>query len=315
MFKMVKFVYYLNINHYMRYRIPPESGDPSSLLQEFQDIRINIHCCRYWWLKNWKHTRLSYPFWRLYYNFNEGAYALFREKISLGPDKILLIPPFTPFSTDIEDNDDSRDYGLEGGWIKSSIIEQENMQKGYILHFFLHFNIGYPLDEVSQDIYSFTPENDELDIIKEIADRLKSGATSFNLTETILMQKLIISLLVRLPGEVWNTSKSDARIQKVIQYINRNFHHNITNEKMASIAGMAVNSFARLFKIQTGFSPVSYLTKIRIENATNLLYHTNKNIAKIAEESGYSDRYYFSKIFKREMKMSPAAYRKQFYLK
>jgi AraC-like DNA-binding protein len=297
----------------MGYMYPPETGDPSGVAQDFDRIRINIQCCRYWWLSRWKHKRLSYPFWRLYYNFNEGASVYFRQRTGLGPGRILLIPPFTPFSTDMEGA--GEEYGLEGGWIKSQEIEERSRLAGHVLHLFVHFNLGYPMDSVAPGVYEIEAGEEELATIGQIAGKLKGGSLSFSLEETLWLYKLISSALTQLPGGVWQSEQPEARVQRVIQYMNRNFEKRLTNEELAGLTGLAVNSFARLFREQTGSSPMRYLTKIRIENACNMLYHSDTNVSRIAEESGYSDRYYFSKMFRKEMGISPVRYRKQFMLR
>ena len=296
----------------MGYKYPPATGDPSGVAQNFERIKINIQCCRYWWLSRWKHKRLSYPFWRLYYNFNEGASVFYKQRTGLSPEKLLLIPPFTPFSTDLEGSGDA--YGLEGGWIKSQEIEDRSRLAGHVLHLFVHFNLGYPMDSVAPGVYEIEAGEEELATIVQIAGKLKLGSLRFSLEETLLLHKLITSLLVRLPKGVWQSEQPEARVQRVIQYMNQNFEKRLTNVELAGLTGMAANSFARLFREQTGSSPMRYLTKIRIENACNMLYHTDTDVSRIAEESGYSDRYYFSKMFRKEMGISPVRYRKQFVL-
>ena len=298
----------------MGYRYPPATGDPSGIAQDFERVRINIQCCRYWWLSRWKHKRLSYPFWRLYYNFNEGATVFYRQRTGLRPGRIFLIPPFTPFSTDLDVAAAGEEYGLEGGWIKSQEIEERSLLAGHVLHLFVHFNLGYPMDSVAPGVYEIVAGEEELKTIGELAGKLKSGSLRFSLESTLLVHKLITSLLVRLPEGLWQSEQPEARVQRVIQYMNRNFEKRLTNKELAGLTGMAVNSFARLFREQTGASPMRYLTKIRIENACNMLYHSDTNVSRIAEESGYSDRYYFSKMFRKEMGISPVRYRKQFVL-
>ncbi|MDD5728097.1 MAG: AraC family transcriptional regulator [Victivallales bacterium] len=80
---------------------------------------------------------------------------------------------------------------------------------------------------------------------------------------------------------------------------------------MAHIAGLSVNSFARLFKEQTGISPQSFILRRRIEKACILLHHTSASIDIIAESCGFTNRYYFSRMFRKEINISPAAYRKR----
>jgi len=78
---------------------------------------------------------------------------------------------------------------------------------------------------------------------------------------------------------------------------------------------MSANSFARLFKNQTGLSPQKYLTKARIENSCSMLHHSPLSINEIAEICGFSDRYYFTKVFNSVMKVPPAQYRKQLLIR
>ena len=75
---------------------------------------------------------------------------------------------------------------------------------------------------------------------------------------------------------------------------------------------MAPNSFARLFKQQTGQPPQDFIRRKRVEHASKLLYHTDKSIKQISEECGFRDRYYFTRVFARVTGVPPAAYRRKF---
>ena len=301
----------------MKYSITPSSGDPSDIIQSFQEIRLNIHCCRYWWLKYWKHQRLSFPFWRLYWNKNEGAYVFYEKQLMLEPEKIILIPPNTPFSTDMINDFESSSTAskLEGGWIQKDDNESELINRGYVLHFFIHFNLGYPCDSISQGIYSFKATDDQLCVIQKITDILKQGTSDFGVKDCLDLNKLILSSVASLKPEDWKHPSINKKIFEVITYMNRNLHLKLTNELLSSLATMSANSFARLFKQETGSSPQRYLTRIRIEHSCNLMHHSNLSINEIADFSGFSDRYYFTKVFHSLMSVSPARYRKQVLLK
>jgi len=299
----------------LKYIDPPISGDPSIIAQNIERLNVNIHCCRYWWLNRWKHKNLSFPFWRLYWNANEGAYIFLKDKIYLTPDKIIIIPPFTPFSTDLNMTPENEDYGLEGGWIKSKEIRDKSISDGNVLHFYLHFNLGYPFDNTRKSIYTISPSSEDIATIEQIIQTLIRGTSRFTLTESIIINKLIYSTLAKLPGDIWEEEAIDSRIFEVIKYMNRNLGSTVMNQKLASLIGMAANSFARFFRLQTGYSPNRYLTKIRIENACHLLLHTNLSLKQIAEDCGFFDRYYFTRVFNKSMNISPAKYRKEYSLK
>jgi len=300
----------------MRFKENPESGDPSSIQQSFEKMDINVHCCRYWWMKRWRHQRLSYPYWRLYWNMTAGGYVYFEEKVFLEPERLIVIPPHTPFSTDIsgDEPDDLNDYCMEGGWINHIDMEQKALEKGYIPHLFIHFNLGYTFDNTPPAIYSFQAEKDQLNSIEIITGLLKQGKRDFGFRESLEIYNLISSSVKKIPEEKWGASDVGSRILEIMNYIQRHMNEPMDNARLAGIAHMAPNSFARLFRQQTGQTPQAYIRKVRIDNACRLLHHSELTINSIAEECGFSDRYYFTKVFSDTTQVSPALYRKKLSL-
>jgi len=64
--------------------------------------------------------------------------------------------------------------------------------------------------------------------------------------------------------------------------------------------------FRKLFKQETGVTPLEYLTNLRIEHAKGLLSNASLTIRQIAAMVGYDDPYYFSRIFKKATGKSPS---------
>ncbi len=64
--------------------------------------------------------------------------------------------------------------------------------------------------------------------------------------------------------------------------------------------------FRKLFKQETGVTPLEYLTTLRIEHAKGLLSSTSLTVRQIAAMVGYDDPYYFSRIFKKATGKSPS---------
>ncbi len=69
----------------------------------------------------------------------------------------------------------------------------------------------------------------------------------------------------------------------------------------------------RIFKQKTGYTPKSYLNRLRIEKAKELLSDKNKrhNVKQAAAACGFNDQYYFSRMFKRLTGVSPNRWQKQ----
>ena len=65
----------------------------------------------------------------------------------------------------------------------------------------------------------------------------------------------------------------------------------------------------RIFKSATGTSPIRYINHLRLEKAKTMLSESSMKISEIALLTGFSDPYYFSRIFKKETGISPASFR------
>jgi transcriptional regulator GlxA family with amidase domain len=60
-----------------------------------------------------------------------------------------------------------------------------------------------------------------------------------------------------------------------------------------------------------GKTPSEYIRELRLARACDLLLTTNMPISLVGNLSGYNDQYFFSKIFKKHIGVSPQKYRKQ----
>ena len=105
--------------------------------------------------------------------------------------------------------------------------------------------------------------------------------------------------------------KSVSRLDKSIKYIHTHLHHNITVEALASMEYLGVSRYRELFNSITGISPVEYITRLRIGRAKDLLTQNNASIEEVGEASGYANRYYFQRIFKKYTGKTPGEYRKE----
>ena len=245
-----------------------------------------------------------------------GAFVFFEDQVFLEPDKVILIPPNTPFYTGMVD-DNSEDlelYCMEGGWIQSLEMESSSMDKGYIPHFFIHFNLGYQFDNIHPGIYPHQIGDKQKELISHISGNLMHGSKSFNLQHSLAIYNLILSTVITIPKDRWQEFTIGNKIVQVLNYINQHLDESLSNEMLAGTIHMAPNSFARLFKQQTGQTPQDFIRKKRVENASRLLYHSDQSIKQISDECGFNDRYYFTRVFSQEMGISPARYRKNLEL-
>ena len=99
------------------------------------------------------------------------------------------------------------------------------------------------------------------------------------------------------------------QFQNTLEFMRSRLTEQIRLEEFAKNAGLSVSHFSDLFRDQTGQSPMSYFTQLKIRQACRLLDLTDKPVKVVAIETGYSDPYYFSRVFKKIMGLSPEKYR------
>lgn len=93
------------------------------------------------------------------------------------------------------------------------------------------------------------------------------------------------------------------------QYIEENYNKDISLDDVSRIVDISPYYFSKLFKEETGENFIDYLTNLRIEKAKDLLMHSGMNIKNICVDTGYSDPNYFSRIFKKQVGVTPTEYR------
>lgn len=99
-------------------------------------------------------------------------------------------------------------------------------------------------------------------------------------------------------------------IKEVVKYALANAGSPIGVEDLAAVAGIGRFHFSRLFSKWYGMPPSVFLREIRMEKAVRLLQTERLTIKEIAERCGFSESSYFCKVFRKEMGISPEAFRK-----
>lgn len=81
---------------------------------------------------------------------------------------------------------------------------------------------------------------------------------------------------------------------------------------MVKMSGLSERSFKRRFQKATGLSPLQYVQTLRLEEAKQILESSDVSVESIAEEVGYEDTSFFSRLFRREVGLTPSQYRRRF---
>lgn len=130
-------------------------------------------------------------------------------------------------------------------------------------------------------------------------------------------QRLASGICMQLMAEAYNIQESnnnEEHLNSLVAYAKHLMYKRIDScvdlNKIASDYGVSYSKFRADFKKQTGSSPLQYYLQLKIEKAKELLLKTNKTQKEIAFSLGFDSDYYFNRLFKEKMGMTPKTFRK-----
>ena len=98
-------------------------------------------------------------------------------------------------------------------------------------------------------------------------------------------------------------------LQNLKEAIEKDFRSKHTPQDYAILLNISSNALARIAKTHFNKTLTNLITERIIIEAKRELYLTNKSVKEVAYELGYDDEYYFSRFFKKNVNISPQAYR------
>lgn len=103
----------------------------------------------------------------------------------------------------------------------------------------------------------------------------------------------------------------DNVIEVALHHMKENIEKQITLQEFADYTGYSPSHFAILFKAKMGNPPLAYFNLLKIQKACDMLDNTNLKLNQICYKIGIYDCFYFSRLFKKIMGISPKEYRKR----
>ncbi len=149
-----------------------------------------------------------------------------------------------------------------------------------------------------------------LELWEYMYQNLEMGYGKENLNRTNLCLYHFVSTFL-YPDININEKKQDEKdlISNTILFMRSKLAEKLTLEDLALMNKLSASHFSLLFKKGTGMSPLDYFIHLKLQQACLLLLTTEIKVKQIAADLGYDDPYYFSRLFKKYMKISPLQYR------
>ncbi len=125
-----------------------------------------------------------------------------------------------------------------------------------------------------------------------------------------LVENLCIEIVRRKQNNIGIITAYSA-VKKAIIHVKENYTGTITLKDVATLTGLSEAYFSHLFASATGIGFSSYVRKIRLDTAADLIKSTDLSFKEICYLSGFKNTNYFTDSFRKEFGLSPGAYRKQ----
>jgi AraC family transcriptional regulator of arabinose operon len=181
--------------------------------------------------------------------------------------------------------------------------------------YWLHFNGDHAetlykryLNTTSADGGYISFDEQRIVLFNDIIDMMEIGFDDLQL-ELIYIRalRLISSYIYQEPRR---TADNADIVKTSINYMREHINQNLQIKDLAANANYSVSRYSEVFRQATGYAPMQYFTQLRIHHACQHLCFSSLNIKQVCGKLGFTDPFYFSKLFKQHTGRSPNQYRK-----
>ena len=244
-------------------------------------IEVLIH--RHVTLSEWTLVKACPTHWVLYWPLSTGGSILQKGvHIPLRPGRLYLIPPHTFLDT--------------------------NTRKTFS-KWFVHFDLGGLAHPCTPGVYEQVPTRRMRSLLTITCPAQGKAQTDASRGQPWLLVELIALVLAQAGPEIRKPSLQDARLDQIIERMKKNLATKMTIQGLGRQVGLSPRSLTHLFIKGTGFPPNRYLIELRLNHCCHLLRHTPQPVEAIAEQCGFANRFYMSRLLKKYRFATPAAYR------
>lgn len=164
-------------------------------------------------------------------------------------------------------------------------------------------------DKKELTVKSVAYDENRIEVFNNIYAILSNGFQVRNIELANIKLLQLVTSLVYSEDLIISLDKSDA-ISQSISFMKDNLKNYFSVEELASKLNYSTSHYTHLFKTRTGFAPIHYFNQLKVQKCCQYLSFTDLSVKEICFKLGFQDPYYFSRIFKKFMDVSPANYRK-----
>lgn len=168
----------------------------------------------------------------------------------------------------------------------------------------------YGLPETENIFYTGTSPDYQC-IYREMIQELQLCRANYEELLSLTLMRFFIMINRFIDEGKKSGSDIQNEIERATHYFNENYNKPINIDEYAESRHISTCWFIRSFKQILKVTPMQYILSLRMANAQSLLETTEDSISEIAEAVGYDNPLYFSRIFRKNVGVSPSEYRKR----
>lgn len=247
-----------------------------------------VHECGFRLYENWNHRDILSPYWRLHHNFAPGnAVRSGGREHPLDPHEILLTPGGVAIDT-------LGRKTLPHLWIHYIPSQEFLLALRHPMAITIDDSLGSSLACLRSEIEVSLPETEDPE------DR--------NRRLHHLCKAILHLSFARLESGAFQ-AYPDQLIQ-LLEFLEENLASKLSTPTLCRISGVSRHRLTELFQHHLGQTPSRYIAELRLRTAMQRLAATDASIEQIAEDLGYPNRYYFSRVFQKRLGCGPASFRR-----
>lgn len=274
--------------------------------------------------------KVYYLPWRILYdNFlifmDSGSISLWFEnkEIVLNENELYIIPPFLKNKLVVKDGEHCWYYGVHFDFLYD---DSESFNEDV----YIPENLGYVKEELSEmpideslahrNVYYPSsiqfPEKilmHENARFRELFAKLLGQFQNQSFGHEVIIKSTFYEMMYMIIREIRNTTREEGidefeAVYRYLQNLNDDYDDHTDVAQMALEYGMSPKKFRSVFKKAMQKTPKAYIIERKMQKAKELLETGRYNVGEVAYMLGYDDVFYFSKLFKRKVGISPKNY-------
>ncbi|BCK01543.1 AraC family transcriptional regulator [Anaerocolumna chitinilytica] len=269
-------------------------------MNNFKDMFFHIHYCNGRKYKepgqfSPKVARTLNHYELIFVCNGKGSYKTQNKRYLLKKGMLIMITPDEPYSIEL---DNSVPAGVLTVHFSFAGISFQDGK--WNIHEAAKVPFGQPVWEL-KEYYSVEEQ------FQKLVDCWNEKLPGYEFMARTLFQQLIIDIMKSRSKQPENYGAS-LKVERIILYMHQNINTRITLTELSKLVHMTPAYMSRTFKETTGYTIIEYFNKLKIDKSKELLVEGDKKVKEVAQELGFADEFYFSRMFKKAEGITPSQF-------